>query len=68
MIMDINAFSLVIVWKLLALVKMIASSKALDIKVYILWILLLKEQICLLACSLNHLWVGYGIEDLVMLA
>ena len=32
----------------------------------VLWILLLERQICLLACSLNHLWVGYGIEDLVM--
>ena len=36
-------------------------------EMYILWILLLKRQTCLLACSLNHLWVGYGIEGLVML-
>ena len=27
-----------------------------------------KRQTCLLACSLNHLWIGYGIEGLVMLA
>ena len=27
-----------------------------------------KEANFLLVCSLNHLWVGYGIEDLIMLA
>ena len=40
----------------------------LDMRMYILWILLLKRQTCPLAYSLNHLWVGYGIEGLVMLA
>ena len=46
----------------------ITSLRDLDMRMYILWILLLKRQTFLLACSLNHLWVGYGIEDLVMLA
>ena len=40
----------------------IKSLQDLDMGMYILWILLLKRQTCLLACSLNHLWVGYGIE------
>ena len=51
-----------------SLMEMIIYSRDLDMRMYILWILLLKRQTCLLACSLNHLWVGYGIEDLVMLA
>ena len=42
--------------------KKITSLRDLDMRMYILWILLLKRRTCLLACSLNHLWVGYGID------
>ena len=46
----------------------ITSLRDLDMRMYILWSLLLKRQTCPIAYSLNHPWVGYGIEGLVMLA
>jgi hypothetical protein len=59
----LKKIAIVNMWRLLVLMEATSSSRALGMRTSIWLILVLVRQSYQHACSSNHLWVGYGVQD-----